>query len=529
MYQVYCDNNLIYDPRVDELKIINPKIDLELNKTGSFDFEIYPSNPNYSKLQKLKSIITVYHDSELIFRGRILNDEAGFYNQKRVSCEGELAFLLDSIQRPYEHQGTPAELFIKFIQNHNAQVEEAKRFKIGNITVTDPNDYINRSGSIYSNTWDSINEKLIGTLGGYLNVRHESDGVYIDYLADFNVISSQTIEFGKNLLDLNKITKGEDIATAIIPLGAKDEETSQYVKIDSVNDGVDYVYSPEAVAKYGWIFKTVEWEDVTVPANLLRKANEYLANSINLLVSIELDAFDLAGINRDINSFRIGTYIKVKTNPHSLNANFLVRKLSIWLDSPTSNRLTLGTTYATFSEQVSSGSKQQSNAISSVSSNVDTANSTIKSVAEEANLQIAQSANEILSTVSNDFYLKSETDELIESVNTRLTQTNDEFEFQFNEFSKNIEDVAAGADAQFSELRKCIRFVDGTIILGEEGNELALKIQNNKISFLQNNVEVAYFSDRKMHVTDAKFLNSVSIGKFSFLPRENGNLSFKVV
>ena len=288
MYQVYCDDNLIYDPRIDALKIINPKLDLELNKTGSFEFEIYPSNPNYSTLQKLKSIIKVYNDGELVFRGRILNDEEGFYNQKQVSCEGELAFLLDSIQRPYTHQGSPSELFAKLIETHNSQVDDAKKFKVGNITVTDPNDYISRSDTTYMNTWDSINEKLINTLGGYLNVRHESDGNYIDYLADFDVFNSQKIEFGKNLLDLNRITKGEDIATAIIPLGQKDEETGEYVTIKSVNNNVDYVYNQEAVNKYGWIFKTVEWDDVTLPSNLLRKANEYLASSINLLCQLSL-------------------------------------------------------------------------------------------------------------------------------------------------------------------------------------------------------------------------------------------------
>lgn len=529
MYRVYCDNNLIYDPRIDDLKIINPKLDLELNKTGSFEFEIYPSNPNYSKLQKLKSIITVYNEGDMIFRGRILNDEEGFYNQKQVFCEGELAFLLDSIQRPYSFEGSPSELFAKLIQAHNSQVDEAKQFKIGNITVTDPNDYINRSDSTYLNTWDSLNEKLINTLGGYLNVRHESDGIYIDYLADFDVLSSQKIEFGKNLLDFNRITKGEDIATAIIPLGQKNEETNEYVTITSVNDGVDYVYNQEAVNKYGWIFKTVEWEDVTVPSNLLRKANEYLANAINLVISVELNAFDLATINANINLFKIGTYIKVSTLPHSIDTNLLVRKLSISLDSAQSNKLTLGATYATFSEQVSSSSKQQSNVISSVSSDLGSANVAIQNVSNEVSSQISQSANEILSTVNNDFYLKNETDELIESVNTKVSQTEGQFEFQFNQFSKSLEDVAAGADARFTEIRKYIRFVDGNIILGEEGNELTLKIQNDRISFLQNGAEVAYFSNRKMYVTDGEFLNSLTLGKFAFIPRANGNLSFKAV
>ena len=157
------------------------------------------------------------------------------------------------------------------------------------------------------------------------------------------------------------------------------------------------------------------------------------------------------------------------------------------------------------------------------------ANVAIQNVSNEVSSQISQNTNEILSTVNNDFYLKNEIDGLIESTNTKVSQVKNEFEFQFGQFSKNIEDVATYADTQFAELRKRIRFIDGNIILGEAGNELIVKIQNNRISFLQNGAEVAYFANRKMYVIDAKFLTSLTIGNFAFSSRPNGNLSFKVV
>lgn len=363
MYQVYCDEALIYDTRIESLKLVNPKLDLELNKTGSFTFTIYPSHPHYGQLRKLKSIIRVYSNDYLIFRGRILNDDQGFHNEKAVTCEGELAFLLDTIQRPYDFQGSPRELFERLITAHNEQVEETKRFIVGEVTVTDPNDYIHRSDSLYGTTWSDLNGKLIDTLGGYLWVRHEPDGNYIDYLADFDALSTQEITFGENLLDLSSVTKGEGIATAIIPLGAKSEETEARLTIASVNDGLDYVYDAEAVARYGWIFKVVEWDDVTLPENLLAKAKAYLAEAIKLSASIELDAIDLSAANADISTFRLGTYIKVSTAPHGLDALMLVRKLSIYLDSPSRNKLTLGASYSTLSEQVNGVEKAQASVV----------------------------------------------------------------------------------------------------------------------------------------------------------------------
>lgn len=371
MYKVYCDEYLLYNPQIENLKIFNPRLDLEVNKTGNFSFLIYPEHPYFDRLEKLSSIIKVFRGNDLVFRGRILNDEEGFYNEKQVSCEGELAFLCDSIQRPYdfmsgENHTTVQDLFAFFIQNHNSQVEAEKRFIIGNITVTDPNNYIVRSDSTYLNTWDSINNKLIESYGGYLRVRHEQSGNYIDYLADFNVISNQTIEFGKNLLDFDKKIKGEQIVTAIIPLGAKEESGEQEEQAletrltiaDLPDDETgeickksDYVYSKSAVQRYGWIFKTITWDGVTHASNLQSKAEAELSQSINQAVTIELNGFDLSTLNQDVSGFKIGTYIRIKTAPHNINSNFLVKKLSIDLTNPAGNTLTLGATYLSFTER----------------------------------------------------------------------------------------------------------------------------------------------------------------------------------
>lgn len=543
MYKVYCDDYLIYDTKVESLKIFSAKLELELNKTGSFDFSIFPSHPYFDKLKRLKSIITVYQDDYLLFRGRILNDEQGFYNEKQVSCEGELAFLLDSVQRPYDflsgdNYTTVEKLFAFYINNHNSQVDEAHKFKVGNITVEDPNNYVVRSDSQYLTTWESINQKLINSYGGYLWVRHEADGNYIDYLADFDTVSSQTVEFGKNLLSLNKITKGEDIATAIIPLGAKlqDEEgndTEFRLTISDINEGVDYVYNEEAVNEYGWIFKTVILDDVTVPANLKRKAEEYLSDAMNLVVTIELDAVDLSMMNTEISAFKMGNYIRVITSPHSLNSSFLVKKLSIDLLNPQSNKLTLGTTYSTFTEQTSGNNKSVEGLIVQIEkvsadytlneAKLNEIQSAIADLTEKMTSEISQMSEQIILSVDKNVYLKEETNELISYLEILLRQTKNEFQFQLNQVNTSIQDVA-----RFNEISKYLRFENGNIILGNTGNEFTMKIENNKISFLDGNKELAYFKNQRFYVTDGEF-NSFRVGDYAFVPRVNGNLSFKKV
>lgn len=371
MYTVYVDSNCIYNPLISDLAIFNPKVDLELNKSGSFSFSIPPTNPFINSIVKMKSIITVYEDKDTIFRGRVLDDQENFNKTIAVKCEGELAFLNDSVQRPFEFTGTPAELFTYLITKHNEQVDEFKQFKIGQITVTDPNNYINRSDTEYSKTLDLIKDQLIDSLGGYIWFRHETDGVYIDYLKDFTTLNRQPIRFGSNLLDLTKNEKANDIATVIIPLGATiDDEDSENkgerLTIKSVNNGLDYVEDLEAIALRGRIVKVVTFDDVTNPTNLIRKGRESLAQSVLLANSIELDAVDLSSLNKEFNNFKLGSYVLIESAPHDLDTTMLVSKLSINLQKPASNKLTLGTTSTSFTDKQHSINNKYDNVVETV-------------------------------------------------------------------------------------------------------------------------------------------------------------------
>lgn len=532
MYRVYCDGQTLYNSRLESLQIFNPSLELELNKTGSFQFTLYPQHPQYNSIQKLKSIITVYQGDYLLFRGRVLEDELGFHNEKRIACEGALAFLLDSIQTPYDFTGSIEEYLTERLASHNAHVEAGKQFALGTVTVTDPNDYIVRSNIDYVNTWEELQKKLLDLLGGYLIVRYENGVNYLDYLQDFTLLSPQKVTFGQNLLDLKRIRKGADIATALIPLGAKlqDEEgkdTDTRLTVASVNGGLDYITDPDAVSRYGFICKAQVWDDVTDPANLLAKGKAYLSSLVNLPETIELSAADLTTVGAAFSSFHLGTYVRVESKPHGIDQNFLVSKLSINLLDPGKNNLTLGGTLQSLSGALADVSSAQHEITLGIEKAEKTASEALYNVEQNLLASIQASEDSIKSTVAENYYLKEDTNALVSSVRTEVTQTKESLEIQFSQFSADLEAVASGTDAEFEELRKYIRFVDGSILLGQIGNELELKISNNRISFLQDAVEVAYFSDNKLYVTDGHFLHSLQIGNFAYIPRANGNLSFK--
>ena len=383
-------------------ELINPQVDLAVNAAGTFTFTMYPSHPCYELTDNTKSIVQIVKDGEAepLFRGRVLSTELGFYNEKKVICEGELAFLCDTIQQNYDYsegesRKTIHELLSFFIQRHNekAGIDDIHSFKIGIVNVTDgdnsnTDNLISAADSTFLNTYESIQQKLIERYGGYLYIRHEEDGNYIDYLSSPSVTCSQKIELGENLLSFKKNIEADSLVTAVIPLGKErmdgGEEgsgsrhniggwnASQSItdskdifqvtgKVGGTTTYLNCLYSQSAVEKYGWIEKVLIFDDVVLPGTLVRYGESHL-KSMGKALSIELTAADLSGVNTEIDRFKIAQYVRVNSKPHNLeNALYVVSKLSLNLTDPTANKICLGTETATITGQIS-------NSVSTVSS-----------------------------------------------------------------------------------------------------------------------------------------------------------------
>ena len=276
-----------------------------------------------------------------------------------------------------------------------------------------------------------------------------------------------------------------------------------------------------------YVLQKIKWDDITEPLNLLTKAKAELGKSTLIAQTIELTAADLSAAGYDFNSFRLGTYITANSDPHDISDEYLVKKLSISLLNPSANKITLGETYYTLTEEIKSRRDKE---WQEVKTNLELSQSVvIRELEKRTSTQIAQSQDSILSKVSEGYYTKDETNTKVSEISSELEQTASGFEMRFNKISQNIDDVQMESDAQFEAIQKYIRFVDGKIVLGEDGNQLILKIQNDRISFLDSNNEVAYFNNNKLNVTNGEFLNSLRLGNFAFFPRSNGNLTFMKV
>ena len=533
MYRILLDGNIIHDSHIKGLNIFTPKLTITQNAIGSFTFTIYNSNFYYDKFVEMKSIVTVYRENEVLFRGRVIEIEENTNKARNIYCEDDTAYLCDTLQEPYEWNGSVSGLFNQVIDKHNAHCEAEKQFKVGNVTVTDPNDYIVRADSTYMTTWETIQKKFIELLGGYIVVRHEADGRYIDYLADFDTLNSQHVTFGENMLSVNTTIDVSEIATILIPLGATVEETGEKLNVSSVNGGSIYVEDTQGIAKYGRIIKTKTWDDVTIADNLLRKAKETLAELLNVETIIEISALDMASIHADISNFQMYSKIKVTSLFHGLDDYFIPQKMSIDLFNQQNNKITLNGTISTITSSGSDNTAKVDAIIQTVEKiNADYAigiPTQLLNLKQQLASEIEQSANTIYLEVSEQYYNKSQSNELISDIGTSLEQTKSYFELNFNSFTQELSDVLNNTNARYEDIKKYIRFEDGNIILGEVGNEFMMIISKTKISFMQGTQEVAYISNSKLYNTFVEVLQSLQIGKFAFIPRASGNLTFKKV
>lgn len=351
MYTIFADGQIIHSPALDRptALVFGAKLTQQANMADSFVFTIYPNNPAAATIHKLTTIIEVYQDDSLLFRGRPIQSKEGWNKETTYTCEGGFAYFNDTILRPYEFAGTVREYLQSLVTQHNSQVPAEKQFTLRTVTVTDPNDYIVRSNSDYTTTMSEIQEKLVGNLGGYLVPEYTGGQWYLDYLATSSEATGQTITLAKNLLDFIREQNAENIATALIPLGAVDENTGERITIKSVNDGLDYIVDAAAAAQYGLIFTTETWDDVTVPANLLTKAQERLTDYATLIPTIQLTAVDLSITDQEIDPIRLLDNVTVQDDQHTASGRYIVMARTYDLSDPAADQITFGGAMPTIS------------------------------------------------------------------------------------------------------------------------------------------------------------------------------------
>ena len=542
-YRVLCDGYVLHDSNLEQFTLINPVLSIEVNKAGEFTFQIANNHPYYDKIINKKSYIEIYQDGEWLWSGRPIGINTALKLVKTVTCEGELSYLHDSNQRIAEyHDMSVKDYFTTLIDKHNAMVDKSKQFTVGNVTVTDSNDSLYRYSN-YEDTFDTIQDKLIDRLGGYLLTRHVDGVRYIDYVESYPYITNQIIEIGSNIIDLSLEESSADTISALIPLGKKlteiseespHEETTgeERLTIESVNNGLDYIANDDAVSRIGMVFGTVTFDDVTDPYNLLAKGSEELTDRIYNTLVISLNIFDRSFIDKTMVAFRLGASVIANSPKHGLNhKQMMISKMQISLVDVSKSKIEIGVTKKSITSDIADSNNSFDTKVETIVSDYvkNEEITVIRPQINEVKSLIEQTADSIRSEVSTEYMKVEEKTEIYNYISSQILQESDKITISFTDRVTNVENQVV---TNQQNIDKYIRFSAEGIELGDELSPFKVKISNVKISFYQNGQEVAYISNNKLYITQALFMQKSTIGNensgyYTWVIRSNGNMSLK--
>ena len=565
MYKLTCDGYPLLDWRDNNLILVNPKVKLEVNTVGEGSFTIHKEHPYYDKLKKLKSIFEVSDEIGTIFRGRMTSNTVDFDNGKAVDIEGVMAFFNDSTIRPFNFPGDFMEdegyiaaaeggnvvsFFLGWlIEQHNAQVQDFQKLHLGNVTVSDPNNYLSRSSKEYATTWETLKSKLFGSaIGGYLCPRYEKDGTYIDYLESFELTNTQRISYGENLLDLSSETDANETYSAIIPQG-KDGLTITAMEDGDIGEDIvkngDTLYSRSAVESYGWIcapVKETTWEDVTQVSNLVSKGVDWLVTQgIRLANTIEVTAVDLHFTDAEIRSFRIGRNIQVISEAHGFTEIYPLTRLDIDLLKPQNTKITVGSTKLTLTDkqneatsklqdEVSATQKEMTDLKTKVDgmdpANVDTELEEIRKTIVATQTSIITDCNNIILQALEKYVETSNYEEFKQTLQTQLSVMSDQIVMNFKTVTEEIKDVDGDMQSKFTELYEWIKIAGGAMTFGSSDSAVTLSLENDNIVFRKNGVQFGSWDGDNFYTGNIviRLGERFQLGSFAFKPRPDESM-----
>ena len=560
MYQITYDHYILYDPRFataeDKLMITEPDVYLAVGKAGEMSFVLQPDHPYLDRLQRMQGVVSLLDDGVPVYRGRITKDNATYYGSRKITTEGLMACLNDSVMPPFsfpgdveedkEYQtaaasGNVVEYFFRWVlARHNAQVSEAQQIKPGVCTVTDSNNYIARSSTEYLPTMEVLTTRLPkSALGGHLLIRYEADGHYLDYYADLPLTNTQQVEYAANLLDIVSERDGTEIYTSILPVG-KDGLTIADIADgdltdDLVKDGLT-VYSRSGVAAYGRINRYVRWDDVTVVANLLAKAKASVSSAgLATQESITVQAVDL-GWQDSVQHFRVGRMTLLVSTPHGYNAAYALMELQPDILSPGNTRITLGATRQTYTgaqidtdRETKEDMDRQREEIKSEMR--EETRQQLNQVTESTTQQITdvqQSLNSIILAALQNYVETGEFGSYKEEMSSKLELLADQLNLTLTTITERIEDVNGDLQSKYSEVTKAFRFTADGLIIGESGNEILLRLDNDVMQFIRNNTPELMLTAAGVEAHQVK-VTILIIGNVAFMADGSGDVVVKGV
>ncbi len=391
-YKAYLNGTKFFDTASikNNLGLISAVIQYTAGSAGEFSFTVPNSNICYSRFHPNNSnyigdYIEVYKNTTRIFSCRVTNTSLNFDLTIDVVCEGILAVLNDSLLAPvnfgYDSENNTglnysniSDIFRYILTAHNSMMPDEKKFYVDTISTGTKSDYYIGADQLNFTSPETalgMIESVVDLTKGYISARRTAnDNLCFSWIANSDVpTESQSIELGKNLIDLTYSKDMTDFVTCVFAYGAtittevngtnvdvvttidpSDPQTASLMasypdyKYGVSNAGNVYIYKESAVQKYGKIYTMKTFNYRKTSRLLYASTVSYLSNAASPFQNVEASAVDLANAGYNVDKIDVGHRVNITSPPHSLtNFSLICSGKTLNLLNPSSDELTFNT------------------------------------------------------------------------------------------------------------------------------------------------------------------------------------------
>ena len=153
---------------------------------------------------------------------------------------------------------------------------------------------------------------------------------------------------------------------------------------------------------------------------------------------------------------------------------------------------------------------------------------TMEPLVESHSAQLNVMQDSIMSNVEANYTRADEFNTYVDSQQSSLEQLSNSITAQFSESRELISSVNGALETYKDDISKYIRFSADGIEIGEEGNALTLKIDNDEIGFYKEGDQIAYWDGSTLYTGNAWITleRQFRIGNFAAIPRSDGSVSW---
>ena len=379
---------------------------------------------------------------------------------------------------------------------------------------------------------------------------------YVDLFVKRGNDLGKRFTYTKDLEGVTKIIHRDDVVTALYGYGKGEQlDTGGYgrrIDFADINDGKAYVENLDALAIWGrpngltksHVFSKIEFDDCEDKEELLTLTTAKLAEVSEPLITYEAKVIDLGGAD-------LGDMVAVIDKGFTPELRLKARVVKIIRDllEPENNDLILGNFIPNIADALN---KQQSHINNFRDkqgvwdrSNQFNQDGTLDTQWLQGEMDVVK--NKLISTNSG-WYTDSNGNIVFDAkdgsssmmlsgagfmiANSKLG--NGEWDYRtFGTGDGFVADMIIAGILKGGKVN--FDLTNGTLLMGDDINNYSFLFDgtnlwlNGQVNFTDIGQIVTWINGQKLYITDAEIVSSLRIGDYAYIPRSNGNLSFKWV